>query len=125
MLEKNTVLVRNRIDDELAKLHHKRQKQLNMLLIKYNKCKMLINNINAKEMIEQKQNKRFFLLKNQIPQINYSDYDQFKEDVGLNKKLPSEFNASVQMKQKEMNLENDNTSQKTVTKKLRSRTSNK
>lgn len=38
MLDKNTVLIKNRIDDELAKLHYRRQKQLNMLTIKFNKC---------------------------------------------------------------------------------------
>lgn len=38
MLDKNTVMIKNRIDDELAKLHYRRQKQLNMLTIKFNKC---------------------------------------------------------------------------------------
>lgn len=52
LLEKNTVLIKSKINDELNKLHFKRQKQLDMLLIKYNKCKMLIENINAQEMIE-------------------------------------------------------------------------
>lgn len=77
MLQKNTELTRNKIDDELAKLHHRRQKQLNMLMIKYNKCKMLIENINSKEMTEQKLNKKFFMIRNDIPSVNYNEIEQF------------------------------------------------
>lgn len=47
LLDKNTVLVKRKLNDELEKLHGKRLKQLNMLHIKFNKCKMLIDNINA------------------------------------------------------------------------------
>lgn len=44
-----------------------------MIMIKFNKCQMLVDNINSKEMTEQKMNKRFFMLRNDVPQVNYSE----------------------------------------------------
>lgn len=94
LLDKNTVLLKNKIDSELAKLHSKRQKQFNMLNIKYNKCKMLIGTINAQEMIQQKHNKKFFMIRNDVPKVKFSEMDQI-DNFNLNLKSQETLNPKI------------------------------
>lgn len=117
MLEKNTELIKNRIDSEVAKLHAKRQKQFNMLNIKYNKCKMLIDSINAQESIQQKQNKRKFLLRNDVPKSKFNE-QELLADMGM---ITPSINKIGQKMNEDDIMINDDQSQRTITKKMKSK----
>lgn len=70
-------------------------------------------------MIEQKQNKRFFLMRNDVPTIDYNNLDIFQDqDLIEDKNILSDQNPSINFKDKVKTIEDDRISQKTVSKKL-------
>lgn len=70
-------------------------------------------------MIEQKQNKRFFLMRNDVPKIDYDNLDIFQDqDLIEEKDILTDQNPSINFKDKVKTIEDDRLSQKTVSKKL-------
>ena len=68
-----TKMTKVRLNQELGRLHHRRQKHLKIILAKYNKCKQMVDVINAKESYQLKKLKKHFLLRNDVPITTYKD----------------------------------------------------
>lgn len=118
-LQKEVKLFKNKMNKELSALQHKRQKQLLKLMTKYQKCKNMVSELNAKDTFELKKLKRYFLIRNDVPALTYSETD----DNFLNNTHDSIFKASnvneeQERLQKKIQIEDelDNVSQKTLDK---------
>ena len=70
-LKKKTKILEQKLLKELNRLHCKRLKQLDKLMTKYQRCKNLLAEINAKEEYHFKTQKRNFKMKNDIPKVNF------------------------------------------------------
>lgn len=75
-----TETIKYKLNLELAKLHGKRTKQFDRLMIKYGKVKRSVEGINHKEMHELKKLKEFFIMKHAIP-VYYHTNDMFKNGI--------------------------------------------
>jgi hypothetical protein len=75
-----TETIKYKLNLELAKLHSKRTKQLDRLMIKYGKVKRSVEGINHKELHELKKLKDFFIMKHSIP-VYYHTNDMFKNGI--------------------------------------------
>lgn len=70
-LAKKTKVLEQKLLKELNRLHRKRLKQLDKLMTKYQRCKNLLAEINAKEDFHFKQQKRNFKMRDEIPKVNF------------------------------------------------------
>jgi hypothetical protein len=120
-LENHVKSLKDRLDQELNRLHIRRQNQLSIIMAKYNKCKKMIGEINSQESYQLKVLKKHFILRNDVPTSLYSDngleFLEF-EDMIQDKNLPLQ---KIHTKEKNSlkNLKKDlmstNNLQKTVT----------
>jgi len=75
-----TETIKYKLNLELAKLHTKRLKHFDRLMIKYSKLKRSVEGINNKELQELRRLKEFFVLRHHIP-VYYHANDMFKSGI--------------------------------------------
>lgn len=122
-LERELKLSKMRLNKELNKLQYKRQRQFERLATKYQKCKNMASEISAKDSYELKKLKKYFLIRNDIPALTYSE----TEDNFLNLNSSgqesmfkmSQVQSNRQLEKKiQIEDELDNVSQRTVEKSI-------
>lgn len=69
-------ILKGKLNKELWRLHCKRLKQFDRLMVKYMKLKNSIYEINAKESYEIKKLKQIFLIRNDVPNFVRNDEDE-------------------------------------------------
>lgn len=79
-LSECTETIKYKLNLELAKLHTKRLKHFDRLMIKYSKIKRSVEGINNKELQELRRLKEFFVLRHKIP-VYYHANDMFKNGI--------------------------------------------
>lgn len=75
-----TETIKYKLNLELAKLHTKRLKHFDRLMIKYSKIKRSVEGINNKELQELRRLKEFFVMKHSIP-VYYHVNEMFKSGI--------------------------------------------
>lgn len=75
-----TETIKYKLNLELAKLHAKRTKQFERLMVKYGKVRRSVEGLNHKEIHELKKLKEFFIMKHAIP-VYYHTNDMFKNGI--------------------------------------------
>ena len=68
-------ILKGKLNKELWRLHCKRLKQFDRLMVKYMKLKNSIYEINAKESYQIKKLKQIFLIRNDVPNFAYNNDD--------------------------------------------------
>lgn len=84
-------IIKNRLNEELWKLHNKRQRHFDRLSAKYMKCKNLVSEVNSKESFKLKKMKKFFMTRNDVPVMNY--YQFFPDDAAVDTFSPEKEKA--------------------------------
>lgn len=79
-LSECTETIKYKLNLELAKLHARRLKMYDKLMIKYGKIKRNVESINSKELQELKRLKEFFIAKHSIP-VYYHSNELFKNGI--------------------------------------------
>jgi hypothetical protein len=87
VLTKKRTVLEQRLLKEINRLHTKRLKQFDNLMMKYQRCKNLLAEVNAKEKYFFKTQKRNFKMKDEIPRVN------FKRDVPRKSKTKLELKS--------------------------------
>lgn len=73
-LEEHVKIIKNRLNEELWKLHSKRMKHFDRLATKYLRCQSLVSEVNAKESFKLAKLKKFFLLRHDVPAMSYQEF---------------------------------------------------
>lgn len=68
-LAKRTEILRSRLKKELYRLHARRMAQFDRMITKYRRCKLLVEEINAKEKAKFSKSRQNFELRNDVPRL--------------------------------------------------------
>ena len=94
-LESCLVHLKDKLNNELWKLHGKRLKHFDRLMAKYNKIKVNVEELNSKEIQHLRKLKKFFLLKHSIP-FYYHDSEVFLNGIQESgKPIPNDSNENM------------------------------
>ena len=100
----------------MYKLHTKRLQQYDRLMMKFNKLKNMVYEINAKEMYQMQKLKQFFLMKAHVPKFSYDT-----DEIGLLAEMPAKVAKRNTSKSRKDDLDTSQISQKTISKTTRSK----
>lgn len=73
-LESHVKIIKNRLNNEMWKLHAKRRAHFDRLCTKFLRCKSLVSEINSKEGYQLAKMKKFFLIRHDVPSMSYEDF---------------------------------------------------